>query len=265
MEEKKLKNIKWFVAGLFLIAIIVGCVYTLDSKSVAKSSVQTTDPETGLKMWIKAVNLKNTDSLYDLVPDEIKQQMTSAQFKEYNVNNTILKPGSSLPGYNIIDKKQNGTYAQIVAKVLLLQPGMGGNSSPEIVPLSYQFDLYYEHGEWKIWTDSETGLQMWIDAFNSRDIDRIYDLAPDEIKQHVTLAQFKEENINNTYLQPGNSFTGYTLLDKRQNATYAQIITATRLQRSASQGNSSLETSIEYKFALYYEHGEWKIWTLNFM
>ena len=38
---------------------------------------------------------------------------------------------------------------------------------------------------------------MWIDAFNSRDIDRIYDLAPDEIKQHVTLAQFKEENIDN--------------------------------------------------------------------
>ena len=53
MEEKKLKNIKWFVAGLFLIAIIVGCVYILDSKSVAKSSVQTTDPKPALRCGSK--------------------------------------------------------------------------------------------------------------------------------------------------------------------------------------------------------------------
>lgn len=263
MEEKKLRNIKWFVAGLLIVAIIIGGIYVLGSRNMAKTAVFSNDPETGIKMWIDAANQKDINRLYDLAPDEIKQQMTLARFEEANLNSSILQPGSSIASYDVIDKKQNGTFAQINARVFLLPPGAQGNLSQEI-PVSDHFDLFYEHGEWKIWTDSETGIQRWIDAINVRDIDRVYDLAPDEIKKQIPLAQFKKENINNTFLQPGNSFVNFTPIEKKQNATSAQIIAQVFLHMPTNKLAQGSDIAIFYKFALYYEHGEWKIWTLDY-
>ena len=129
MEEKKLRNIKWFVAGLLIVAIIIGGIYVLGSRNMAKTAVFSNDPETGIKMWIDAANQKDINRLYDLAPDEIKQQMTLARFEESNLNSSILQPGSSIASYDVIDKKQNGTFAQINARVFLLPPGAQGNLS----------------------------------------------------------------------------------------------------------------------------------------
>ena len=153
MEEKKLNQSRWFVAGLLIILFIAGgFVVLLNNNNVTRgSSVPSTDPEKGIQMWIDAVNEKNIDRLYNLTPDEIKQQRTLTQFKEDNINNTLLKPGYKFLNWNVMDKKQNRTYAQILASLTLLKPADQGSPDQEI-PVIYKFALYYQHDEWKSWT-----------------------------------------------------------------------------------------------------------------
>jgi hypothetical protein len=237
----------------------------LNGKNLPETpSVKIADPETGVHMWMNAVNAGNVVRLYDLAPDEIKKQRTLVQFEGDNVNSTFLLTGYDFTSYRVIDKKQNGTYAQIIADVDYQQPENQGTPDTKS-PLIYTFDLFYEHGEWKVWTDAETGIQMWIAAVNARDLDRVYDLAPDTIKQRINLTPFKESNINNSFLQPGNFYSDYTVIDKEQNATDAQIDAQLFFNQSADMGNASHETPISYRFGLYYEHGEWKIWTLDWL
>jgi len=153
MEEKKLQHIKWFVAGLFLITLVVGGVCVLDGKNTGKSSVPSTDPETGIQEWIDAVNQRNIDRVYDLAPDEVKQKMTLAQLKEDNLNNTLLQPGYYFINYSVVDKKQmTGTSARIKAQVYLHETANPQYTSGLEVPLQFEFALDYQHGEWKIWT-----------------------------------------------------------------------------------------------------------------
>ena len=111
--------------------------------------------------------------------------------------------------------------------------------------------------------DPETGVKEWIDAVNEKNIVRVYDLAPDEVKGKRTLDQFKGENTNNILFGEGNYLHNYSLLNKTQNGTYAQIIAQIFLHQQDNQGMDH-EIPIFYKFALFYEHGEWKIWTINF-
>jgi hypothetical protein len=151
MEEKKLKHIRWFVAGLLLIALIAGSVYVVDSKNTGKFSVPSTDPETGIQEWIDAMNQRNIDRVYDLAPDEIKDQVTPEQFKMANINNTLLKPGNSFTSYTVIEKKQNGTSAQITAQVILHIASNQQNTHGTDVPVVDTFALLYQHGEWKVW------------------------------------------------------------------------------------------------------------------
>jgi hypothetical protein len=152
MKEKWIKNITWIAAGLLLIALIVGCISVLGSKTTSDSlRVPLTQPETGLQMWVDAMNQRNMDRLYDLSPDEIKNEVTLAKFKEDNLNNTLLQSGYDFINYSVIDRKENGTYAQITAQIWLHQPANQSSLGPEI-PLLYKFALYYQHGEWKIWT-----------------------------------------------------------------------------------------------------------------
>jgi hypothetical protein len=151
MNEKRVKKIKWLVAGLLILAFIVGGIYVLSSKIPPRQLIPLTNPETGIQNWIDAVNQRNIDRVYDLAPDEIKNQVTLVQFKEENVNNTILEPGFRFTNFTVINKQQNATYAQILAQVLLLKPANQGTLGTEI-PIQYRFALYHEHGEWKIWT-----------------------------------------------------------------------------------------------------------------
>ena len=50
-----------------------------------------------------------------------------------------------------MDKKQNGTYAQIIAQVILHIPSNQQNTQSTDIPLVDKFALLYQHGEWKIW------------------------------------------------------------------------------------------------------------------
>ncbi len=153
MDEQRIREIKWLVAGLILILLIAGSVSVIlnTRNSPEKSSVPLTDPETGLQNWIEAVNGRNIDRVYNLFPDEIQQQRTLNQFKEDNINNTLLRQGSYFINYTVMDKKQNGTYAQLIAQVYLHQSVNQTTLGPD-VPIYYKFGLYYQHGEWKIWT-----------------------------------------------------------------------------------------------------------------
>jgi hypothetical protein len=154
MEKKgKSTQMKWVVAGLIIILIIVGsAIVILNNKNlIVKTSGPSTDPETGIQNWIEAVNGRNIDRLYDLAPDEIKGQRTLDQFREDNTNNILFKQGNYLYNYTLMDKKQNGTSAQIIAEISLHQPENQGTPGQEI-PIFYKFSLFYEHGEWKIWT-----------------------------------------------------------------------------------------------------------------
>jgi hypothetical protein len=152
MEEKTLKNIKWLVAGLILVICLIGSVYVLEHKNMEKSSVPSADPETGIKMWIDAVNQRNIDRVYDLSPDQIKQQLTLPQMKENNLNNTLLQPGFRFTDYKVVDKQQNGTNAKIAATLILQFPPSQESTEGKLVPVRYNFALFYQHGEWKIWT-----------------------------------------------------------------------------------------------------------------
>ena len=258
-----LSNNTWILLGVVLIVLAIGIVCIVNNPNLSgKSPEKLPDPETGIHLWMNAMNTGNGDRLYDLAPDEIKEQMTLVQFQKDNLNNAFTHPGYVLNTYHVIDKIQNGTYAQIVAEVYYQQTGTGGKTEMG-APIWYTFDLFYEHGEWKLWADSESGLQGWLAAVNARDLDRVYDLAPDAVKQQISLTQFKEKNVNNSFLQPGNFYSDYTILDKEQNATYSQIKAEFFYEHSANQGNTSQASPIFYRFGLYHEHGEWKIWELS--
>jgi hypothetical protein len=152
MEENKVKQIKWLVAGLLIILFIAGSTLVLLNKKSGNFSIPLSDPETGIQHWIDAVNGRNIDRVYDLAPDEIKQQITLDQFKKDNINNTLLSPGFYYVNYTLIDKKQNGTYAQIVTQVFLHQSNNQTAFGQQDIPIGYRFVLFYQHGEWKIWT-----------------------------------------------------------------------------------------------------------------
>ena len=262
MDKNREKNLRWIAAGIVVMFLLVGVasVFQNTGNSPGKNSSPSADPETGVRMWIDAVNQRNIERIYNLTPDEIKQQITITRFTENNVNNTLFQSGYDPAGYRILDKQQNRTFARIVAEV----PYRGNHPGPGIkAPLVYVFDLFYEHGEWKVWTDAETGLQMWIAAVDARDVDRVYDLSPDALKAQISPDQFRKENANNSFLREGTFNRNYILVDKQQNATISQIVAALTFNQSVDQGNATAMVPITYRFGLFYEHGEWKILTLN--
>ncbi len=111
--------------------------------------------------------------------------------------------------------------------------------------------------------DPETGLQEWMTAINAKNINRLYTLSPDQIREQVTLEQFTKDNTENYLLQPGYVFIGYTILNKTVNQTTATITAQLNLQVSASQNlNQTKVFPVIYKFFLVFEEGEWKIWNI---
>ena len=59
------------------------------------------------------------------------------------------------------------------------------------------------------YSDPETGIQEWVDAVNNKDIVRLYDLEPNEIKQEVSFGQFVTVNKDNAFLSQNATLTGY--------------------------------------------------------
>ncbi len=100
-------------------------------------------------------------------------------------------------------------------------------------------------------------------AINAKNINRLYTLSPDQIREQVTLEQFTKDNTENYLLQPGYVFIGYTILNKTVNQTTATITAQLNLQVSASQNlNQTKVFPVIYKFFLVFEEGEWKIWNI---
>jgi hypothetical protein len=152
MVKKIPGNGGWIVVALFIFALAIGCTNIIHTNNQSQSrDFPQGAPETGIQNWINAINQKDIVRLYDLSPDEIKRELTLDQFREENSNNTLLQPGYGFVNYTVVDKKQNGTYAQIFAQVWKQYPPNPQNKLGPEVPVYYTFALFYEHNEWKIW------------------------------------------------------------------------------------------------------------------
>jgi hypothetical protein len=111
--------------------------------------------------------------------------------------------------------------------------------------------------------DPETGIIAWIDAINAHDVSGLYNLAPEGIRDQVSLEQFSNANTNNTLLTQDKAITGYNILNETSNATMANIKVALLLRQNVSANSVQTETIPLYlNFEEWFENGEWKVWTI---
>ncbi len=111
--------------------------------------------------------------------------------------------------------------------------------------------------------DPETGIIAWIDAINAHDVSGLYNLAPEGIRDQVSLEQFINANTNNTLLTPDKAITGYKILNETSNATMANFKVALLLHQNVSADSVQRETIPLYlNFEEWLENGVWKVWTL---
>ena len=147
------KNLFSILIGLVILVCIAGCTTPAFEKNTTQPIlVSPSNPESGIQNWIDAFNARNIDLVYNMSPDEIKKQISLSDFRKANVNNSLLNPGNTFLNFTAYDKTQNGTYAQIKAQILLKIPPNPNNTNGTLVPVQYTFALFFEHGEWKVWT-----------------------------------------------------------------------------------------------------------------
>jgi len=109
--------------------------------------------------------------------------------------------------------------------------------------------------------DPETGITAWISAVNNHDINRIYDLAPVELKDRISRQDFTLAQQNNSFLSPGNTITRYMVMARSGSGENAEI-TAELFMKSAVAGTGDGQVIPVYiKFVEVFESGEWKVWT----
>jgi hypothetical protein len=111
--------------------------------------------------------------------------------------------------------------------------------------------------------DPETGIQTWVAAVNAHDVTALYYLAPEGLREQVTLDQFKIANVNNTFFADSRSISGYEVLNKTGNASMANIHAVILLQQTFRDNSSQTETIPVYlNFQEWFEDGKWKVWTI---
>jgi hypothetical protein len=111
--------------------------------------------------------------------------------------------------------------------------------------------------------DPETGIIAWMEAINAHDVSGLYNLAPEGIRDQVSLEQFVNANTNNTLLASDKEITGYKILNETSNATMANIKVALLLHQNVSANSAETETIPLYlNFEEWFENGEWKVWTI---
>jgi len=111
--------------------------------------------------------------------------------------------------------------------------------------------------------DPETGITAWISAVNNHDYNRVYDLAPEAIHEQINRSAFIFAQSDNKLLPPGNVIKGYSVIDKKVSANYAEITVQLNLHAAATQNASSEEIPVFIKFVEIFENGEWKVWTTS--
>ena len=111
--------------------------------------------------------------------------------------------------------------------------------------------------------DPETAIISWMDAVNHKDVQRLYLLAPDEIKNQVTYEQFVKANEGNLlFTESGLSFTNYTVLNETGNQSEATISAMLIMQKPVSKNSTNMESvPVFYTFTMMYEDNQWKVWT----
>ncbi|MFZ2074581.1 MAG: hypothetical protein WB986_04390 [Methanoregula sp.] len=111
------------------------------------------------------------------------------------------------------------------------------------------------------YSDPETGIHNWVDAVNSKDIVKLYDLEPYGFKQEVSLKQFVTVNQDNEFISPNATLTGYEILNKTSNATVANLRVVVYWYGPVSPNSTQMETiPMFYNFEELFENGEWKVW-----
>ena len=111
------------------------------------------------------------------------------------------------------------------------------------------------------YSDPETGIHDWVDAVNNKDIVRLYDLEPNEIKQYVSFKQFLTVNKDNEFLSQNATLTDYEILNKTSNATAANLRVVLYWYGPVSPNSTHVETiPMFYNFEELFENGEWKVW-----
>jgi hypothetical protein len=154
MEEKRLKPIKWPLAGIIIILFITGsAIFLLNNKNaMGNTSLSSMDPETGIQTWITAVNNRDYHRLYTLAPDSIRLQVNESTFMQAQDGNPLLANGNKINSYKVQNETVVGNNAMIISHLVLETPGVSSNTSSKKILLYINFLETFEHGEWKVWT-----------------------------------------------------------------------------------------------------------------
>jgi len=109
--------------------------------------------------------------------------------------------------------------------------------------------------------EPETGINSWISAVNDRNLDRVYDLAPQSIKQQISLEEFLAAQRDNPLLAQGTVIQGFSVLNKTASGNDAAITAQITIHMPASVNRSEQDISVFLKFVEIFEDGEWHVWT----
>jgi hypothetical protein len=111
--------------------------------------------------------------------------------------------------------------------------------------------------------DPETGVIAWIHAINAHDVSGLYNLAPESIRDQVSLNRFSNANANNSLLTQDKAIVDYKVLNETRNETMANLHMMIVLKQNVSANSTQTETIPLYlNFEEWYESGEWKVWTI---
>ena len=112
-------------------------------------------------------------------------------------------------------------------------------------------------------SDPETGVVNWIQAINAHDPSALYYLAPSQLRNQISIEQFKIENANNTLLERDKSISQYQILNQTENSTMANLKVLILLQQNVTSNSTTTETIPLYlNFEEWYENGAWRVWTI---
>ena len=175
----------------------------------------------------------------------------------------MLQPGFVFTSYHITNKTIDGNNATMMVDLFFhLQNATTGEQEGNITA---DFGFSYETGGWRIWQipDPETAVAEWIDAVNVRNLNRLYLLSPAQFRKTISWNQFKTANENNSRLQPGYSYTGFSVLDKNVSGESATMRVLIQVQQSSPENSTIMQSfSTMEHFGFTFEDGEWKIWEL---
>jgi hypothetical protein len=109
--------------------------------------------------------------------------------------------------------------------------------------------------------DPEIGVKNWISAVNNHDYNRLYDLAPREIRQQINLQDFITAQKGNPLFNPGVSIGDYQITNRTLTGDTASLTVVLSLNMLANGNGSPHNTGLFIRFEEVFENGEWKVWT----